>query len=179
MSDLAERFVAHLGHLAERDRGALAVLRRSLTFAPGTHPASYPHVERFVPDGHERDALRQALYLVAGLYASHPRHQAGTTLARSFGLLMQHRDSPSIEKRFIALLSSDADGLPELLRQVVSLLSADGRSLDYVALLNDLIFWLRPWALESRDRLRQRWARDFYRTTPDEAPDAVDRSDAA
>jgi CRISPR system Cascade subunit CasB len=170
MSDLAERFVGHLRKLAERDRGALAVLRRSLTFAPGASPAAYPYVERFVPDGHDQDALRQALYLVAGLYASHPHHQGGTSLARSFGLLMLERQSPSIEKRFIALLSSDAEGMPELLRQVVSLMSADGRSLDYAALLDDLSTWLKPWALDARDRLRQRWARDFYRSAPDTAP---------
>lgn len=167
MSELAGRFIGHLSKLAERDRGALAVLRRSLTFAPGTNPAAYPYVERFVPDGHDQDALRQALYLVAGLYASHPQHQAGTSLARSFGLLMLERQSPSIEKRFIAVLSSDADGLPELLRQMVSLLSADGRGLDYALLLDDLSTWLRPWASDGRDRLRQRWARDFYRSTPD------------
>lgn len=170
MSDLAERFIGHLSQLAERDRGALAVLRRSLTFAPGTSPAVYPYVERFVPDGHDQDALRQALYLVAGMYASHPQHQRNLPLARSFGLLMLERQSPSIEKRFIALLSSDGEGLPELLRQVVSLLSADGRALDYAALLDDLSTWLRPWATDARDRLRQRWARDFYRSAPDAVP---------
>jgi CRISPR system Cascade subunit CasB len=163
--DFSGRFVDYLTELAARDRGALAVLRRSLSFAPGAYPAAYPHVERFVPDGHDQDALRLALYLVAGLYASHPRHQADTSLARSFGLLMHERQSPSIEKRFIALLSTDAEGLPELLRQVVTLLAADGRALDYAALLDDLVLWLRPWAFEARDRMRQRWARDFYRTT--------------
>lgn len=167
MSEFAERFVGHLRQLAERDRGALAVLRRSLTFAPGASPAAYPYIERFVPDGHDQDAVRQALYLVAGLYASHPQHQAGTSLARSFGLLMLDRQSPSIEKRFIALLSSDAEGLPELLRQVVSLLCADSRALDYAALLDDLSTWMKPWASDARDRLRQRWARDFYRTASD------------
>lgn len=171
--DLSSAFIAHLSRLAERDRGALAVLRRSLTFAPGAYPAAYPFVERFVPDGHDADSLRQALYLVAGLYASHPQ-QAELTLARSFGLLMLDRQSPSIEKRFIALLSTDADGLPELLRQVVSLLAADRRGLDYAALLRDLAVWLQPWASDARDRVRQRWARDFYRvaSATDAAPAA-------
>ncbi len=178
MSELAERFVAHLNQLVERDRGARAVLRRSLTFAPGTYPAAFAHVERFVGDGHDRDPLRQALYLVAGLHASHPQHRAGTSLARSFGRLMLERQSPSIEKRFIALLSSDAQGLPELLRQAVTLLSTDGRALDYVALLDDLALWHKPWALEAQDRLRQRWARDFYRAESDEAPATDDRADA-
>lgn len=183
MSDLAARFITHLQQLAERDRGGLAALRRSLSFAPGSDPAAYPYVERFVPDIHERDALRQAMYLTAGLYASHPRHQKNTSLASSFGLLMLERQSPSIEKRFIALLSSDADGLADLLRQAVSLLAADDRPIDYAALLDDLADWLRPWVTDKRDRLRQRWARDFYRSqsplaTPpgssDEAPSGAD-----
>lgn len=161
---LAESFVAYLEGLAERDRGALAALRRSLGFAPGSYPAAYPYVERFVPDdGQDQDALRQALYLVAGLYASHPQHRAGLSLARSLGLLMQARQSPSIEKRFITLLATDADGMPELLRQIVTLLAADGHALDYAALHADLVLWFKPWAIESRDRMRQRWARDFYR----------------
>lgn len=174
---LTGRFIGHLVQLAEHDRGALAVLRRSLTFAPGAYPAAYPFVERFAPDGHDQDALRQALYLVAGLYASHPQHQPDTSLARSFGLLMLERQSPSIEKRFITLLASDAEGLPELLRQVVALLAADGRKLDYTALLDDLVLWLRPWAFEARDRMRQRWARDFYRSavaTDTDTPAAAD-----
>jgi hypothetical protein len=40
------------------------------------------------------------------------------------------------------------------LRQVVSLLAADGLACDYVALLENLARWLKPHASESRDRLR-------------------------
>jgi len=57
--------------------------------------------------------------------------------------------------------------MPELLRQIVALLAADGRGLDYATLIDDLAKWMRPWASEARDRVRQRWARDFYRTPPE------------
>ncbi|MEX8501107.1 type I-E CRISPR-associated protein Cse2/CasB [Leptothrix ochracea] len=177
--DFYSHFVDHLAALSQRDRGALAVLRRSLSFSPGAYPPAYPYVERFIPpQSGDQDALRQALYLVAGLYANHPQHQSGTSLARSFGLLMLDRQSPSIEKRFIALLSTDADGLPELLRQVISLLAADGRSLDYTALLKDLVSWLQPWAFETRDRMRQGWARDFYRSAPNDTTILASTSEA-
>ncbi|MGL6160882.1 type I-E CRISPR-associated protein Cse2/CasB [Microbulbifer sp.] len=168
MSDIKQDFIAHLERLRERDRGAMAVLRRSLGFSPGAYPPAYPHVERFAAERHANDSWRLALYVVAGLYASHPR-QASKTLAASLGELVRKRESGSIEQRFIALLGADAENLPVYLRQVITLLAADDKPLDYAALLKDLATWLNPKAdTEWRDGIRQRWARGFYRAL--EAP---------
>jgi CRISPR system Cascade subunit CasB len=150
----------------------LAQLRRGLGFSPGAYPRAYPYVERFV--GADRDAndpWRKALYLAAGLFALHPQHREGETLAAALGRLARARESGSIEQRFVALLGADPEGLPNLLRQVVSLLAAEG-AYDHVRLLDDLGIWLRPFDSEGRDRIRQRWARDFYHTydtTPESA----------
>lgn len=171
MSEHAVRFVTYLKGLAARDRGAMAALRRSLGRPPGSDPAVYPVVERFVPDGHDLDARRRALYLIAGLFALHPVQADGVSLARAFGRLMLQRQSDSVEKRFIALLSVDDDQLPNFLRQAVTLLAADHIGLDYAALLDDAGVWMRPWASEARDRVRQRWARDFYRAVAVAAED--------
>jgi CRISPR system Cascade subunit CasB len=142
----------------------LAHLRRSLGFDPGAFPRAYPYIERFVgPERHAEDPWRKALYLVAGLFALHPQHRQGETLASALGQLAHARESTSIERRFIALLGAEPEGLPDLLRQVVSLLAADDCAFDYVRLLDDLGIWLRPFGGAGRDRLRQRWARDFYR----------------
>ncbi|SEJ14764.1 CRISPR system Cascade subunit CasB [Azotobacter beijerinckii] len=164
MSDYAQRFIAHLESLHEHDRAALAALRRSLGFAPGAYPPAYPYVEPFVAaERHAQGASRPALYVVAGLYATHPR-QAGRSLASSLGELMRRRDSAGIEQRFIALLGADAENLATYLRRVVSLLAAGDLALDYAALLEDLNRWLDPRIdPERRDLVRQRWARDFYR----------------
>ncbi len=163
MSEYAQRFVAHLEQLNQRNRGALATLRRSLAFEPGGYPPAYPFVERFVsPERHARDASRLALYIVAGLYALHP-HQGGKSLASSLGSLMRERESGSIEQRFVALLGADAENVAVYLRQIVSLLAADDRPLDYGLLLRDLTAWLNPFDSEWRDSVRQHWARDFYR----------------
>jgi CRISPR system Cascade subunit CasB len=162
MNEHARNFIAYLIRLHEQDRRAIAVLRRSLSFPPGTYPPAYPYVERFVgADRHEADPFRLALYLVAGLFALHP-HNASRRLAASLGELMFRRSSDSIEKRFIALLGADSDNLEQYLRQIVTLLAADDSGLDYGALLNDLTCWLNPNATERRDQIRQRWARDFY-----------------
>lgn len=165
MSEHAESFIAHLSELAKHDRGALAHLRRSLGFAPGAFPPAYPYVERFVgPDRHANDPWRKALYLTAGLFALHPEHREGETLASALGRLARARESASIEQRFIALLGADPQGLPNLLRQAISLLAADGYPCDFARLIDHLATWLRPLDSEGRDRIRQRWARDFYRT---------------
>lgn len=163
MSDFAESFVTHLRTLKERDRGAISCLRRSLGFAPGAYPPAYPAVERFAVQGAESDSLRQALYMTAGLFALHPAHASGQGLAGALGQAMRQRDSASIEKRFIALLAADPDSLPNHLRQAVSLLAADGAAIDYAELLDDLGRLLQRWNEEQRDRVRQRWARAFYR----------------
>lgn len=170
----AQEFVNHLKALAERDRGSLAALRRSLGFRPGTYAPAFPLVERFVGiDRHAEDPLRKALYAVAGLFALHPADDSERSFAAAFGLLKSKRDSDSIEQRFIAVLSADPENLSHYLRQAVSLLAAEGIALDYAGLLRDLTRWLNPYAQEQRDALRQRWARDFYRTiarheTPEE-----------
>ncbi|MEE4463896.1 type I-E CRISPR-associated protein Cse2/CasB [Azotobacter chroococcum] len=174
MSDYAQSFIEYLETLHERDRGALAVLRRSLGFAPGAYAPAYPYVERFVAaERHAQDASRLALYVVAGLYATHPR-QGGKSLATSLGELMRQRDSASIEQRFVALLGADAENLAVYLRQIVSLLAAGDLPLDYAALLKDLSLWLNPRIdPERRDVVRQRWARDFYRALAAPAGDTA------
>jgi CRISPR system Cascade subunit CasB len=158
MSEFSASFVRHLRTLAERDRGSMAVLRRSLSFDPGTYPAAFPLVEGFVSDT-TSGASRRSLYLLAGLFASHGRHEPGTTFAAAFARLQQRRRSASLEQRFIGLLDADEDQLPFRLRQAISLLAADGIGFDYERLSSDLPWW----SAESR-QVQQRWARDFYRT---------------
>lgn len=161
MSEHARNFIGYLRTLKECDPGALAALRHSLAFAPGNYPKVYPYVERFVGAGwNERDARRLARYAVAGLFARHSQ-QADHSFAYAFGDLMRRRKSGSIEGRFVALLGADSENIFDYLRQAISLLAADGIGLDYAALLDDLSVWMNPHA--DRDRIRQRWARDFYR----------------
>ncbi|PJK08194.1 type I-E CRISPR-associated protein Cse2/CasB [Lysobacteraceae bacterium NML120232] len=176
MSEHASAFVQHLQTLQEKkDLGALATLRRSLAFEPGSYPRAFPYVERFVGEAHERDARRLALYAVAGLFAAHPEPNA-QSFATAFGRLARQRKvstereySLSIERRFIALLEADADGIHIHMRHAISLLKAEGLGLDYAALLDDLSWWMNPNS--NLDRVRQRWARDFYRATQAKADD--------
>lgn len=168
MSEHARAFIAYLQTLQQKqDLGALAELRRSLAFAPGCHLRAFPYVERFVPkDMHERDARRLALYVVAGLFATHAQ-VAEHSFAAAFGQLAQRKAEPgreysrSIEQRFFVLLEADADTLHTHLRHAMSLLKAAKIGVDYAQLLDDIALWMNHWL--DVDRLRQRWARDFYR----------------
>jgi CRISPR system Cascade subunit CasB len=163
----SKSFICYLQALkAQERRDVLATLRQSLAFEPGTYPKAFPYIERFVSlDAHERDSYRLALYAVAGLFARHPEHVENKSFAAAFGELMRRRESGSIEQRFIALLDADAENIVDYLRQSVSLLASDGIGCNYVHLLDDLSDWMNPFKTEKRDRLRQRWARDFYRAT--------------
>jgi CRISPR system Cascade subunit CasB len=174
----AQRFIAHLLALKERDRGALAALRHSLAFEPGDDPKAYPFVERFVGrDWHARDARRLALYAVAGLFAAHPVvHER--PLAGALGQMLRDKERPSLELRFRALLEADTDGAMAHLRQAVRLLAAEGQGYDHAGLLVDLCGLLNEREPDWRDDIKRRWARQFYRALQADAEPEV-AADAA
>ncbi|ABF44065.1 CRISPR-associated protein (plasmid) [Deinococcus geothermalis DSM 11300] len=164
-----------MAELARLERGPLAQLRRSLG---GDERGVYWLESLYVRSGYgtaqeyEKDILR----LVAGLYALKPRARqdegdaaevetppaetADSEKAPSIGTLMgqlylAQGARPSTEKRFLALLDADRDGLPYHLRQAVTLLATEDFTPDWVRLTRDLLRW--------GDRVRRGWAQDFYR----------------
>lgn len=154
-----------LKFLTTLDRGALSILRRSLSQKPGEFPGAYPFVEPFVGNEvHAQNSRRKAMYLVAGLYALHP-HCGNQSFAQSFGEVLRDRSTgnelnKSIENRFIAVLESDEWSISDYIRHSMSLISSKGYSIDYGALLQDLSAWMNPNF--DKSRIKQRWARDFY-----------------
>ncbi len=150
--------IAWLEQLNEADGKARAVLRRSLAFEPGQHIPAFPYIEPFlkgVEDGWRRDTH----YLIAALWSAHWREgRAGSasTLARACAVHQINSGSASTERRFISLLDADREQLPHRLRQMVALLGE--QSIDFDALLNDLLYWNHD-----DKRTQNAWARDFYR----------------
>jgi CRISPR system Cascade subunit CasB len=139
------------------DTRVRAVLRRSLAFDPGTFPDSFTYVEPFV--GESRSEWRRtALYLAAGLWASHwrPGRTGGRVSLGQAAAYHAANGSPSTERRFIGLLDADEDQLPYRLRQMVALLK--DQPIDFDALLRGLLYWN-----DDRKRTQIDWARDFYR----------------
>ena len=152
-------FIEWLEDLNAKDPKVRAVLRRSLTFDPGTFAPAYPYVEPFVQD-HDNSWRREMLYLVAGVWAAHWREgQMGQpmSIGKACAAYQATSGSTSTERRFIALLDSDRDQLPHRLRQMIALLKE--QVVDFDALLNGLLFWN-----DDQKRTQNTWARDFYRT---------------
>lgn len=163
-----EAFIDFLDGLAKSgsNSSALARLRRSLTYPPGENPEVFALVEPFVdPDWSLADSRRRARYLLAGLFAMHPKHDPLKSFAAALNrLARQHNaDSEGIERRFIALLGASNHALAAHLRQAMSRLEDTALGYDATQLLNDLKVWIKPTAdIAKLDQLRRQWARDFY-----------------
>ncbi|MCC6863119.1 MAG: type I-E CRISPR-associated protein Cse2/CasB [Bryobacterales bacterium] len=191
---LTLQFIDYLEGLARReDRGALAALRRGLSAPPGCTPETYPYVVPWLPN--ERSSVAEAAYfLVGGLFAFHPENRepaerktdkVGSAMppgrgsekyaaekrdnfGASFAALLEK--SGSIEKRFVALLASRWEDLPEHLRHAVALLKAEAVSIDYAQLLEDL----QRWNAANRS-IQRAWARSFWRgSIPPQPGDQAD-----
>lgn len=171
------RFVAELRRL---ERGPLAQLRRGLG---GDERGTYWLESLYVRSGYgeARASEKDVLQLVAGLYALKPQarqddgdgaeaaeaeaQESADTAARAekaptIGTLMgklylAQGERPSTEKRFLALLDADRDGLGYQMRQTVMLLATEDLTPDWVRLTTDLLHW--------GDGVRRTWAREFYR----------------
>jgi len=164
------KIIESLEDMAKKESKVRAVLKRSLSFDPGTYPPAFPYVEpRLSSD--DNNWKRIVYYLIAGLWARHWRESNGTgkNLPFACGALYGKNDkSASIEKRFITLLDADDGQLAYRLRQMLALLK--DYPIDFDALLKDLLSW------NHQDKFVQiRWARAFYGTesTIDNEPEAI------
>jgi CRISPR system Cascade subunit CasB len=141
----------------------MAALRRSLAFEPGTYAKSFPYVEPYVSGS---GWPRKALYLAAGLFAEHQKHQPGRPFARVLAEVKQERGSESLEQRFLALLDADEDQIAYRLRQNVRL--ASEHPFDWVQFTKGLLNWFHP------DRFVQvKWARDYFGGLKEEEKEEV------
>lgn len=175
--DHDRQFIEHLEKLLD-NRGALAALRRGLGKPPGRAPEMHPYVVPWLPA--EPSAWAEApYYLVAALFAywhqgrTEPDRSPPENLGASFARLRdeQRRQSgqepDSTERRFVGLLNSHPDDLPQHLRHAVALLRSHDVAVDWAQLLQDI----RDWGWESRG-VQRRWARSFWRKGAPKQPGA-------
>jgi CRISPR system Cascade subunit CasB len=163
------KFIAQLERLvSEKDRGALAALRRGLGKPPGT----VREMDRYVLP-YLRGAQENACYLVSALFAYWYQGKddivknTPANLGDSLRWLVDHEASENsnredaekrVEKRLVALLNCHRDDLPDHLRHTIGLLKSKEIPVDWTQLLWDIQNWQR----ESRDVQRE-WARKFWR----------------
>jgi CRISPR system Cascade subunit CasB len=151
-------FVEYLGSLRD-DRAALAALRRGLGQPPGTVPAMFPYVERYLPDD-VKPWQEEAHYLIAALFAYHPDPGGRGNIGDHYADVRRrnpHGDHTALERRFTALLAAHREDLPFYLRQTVSFLKSKEIPIDWDRLFRDV----QGWGAESGS-VQKRWARAFW-----------------
>lgn len=159
----SDKFIEYLEQHRE-DRALLAALRRGAGQPPGT----VPEVSKYVQTWLGEDAptyLEEAYYLVAPLFALHPKEGGRGNMGDHFAALREPGQDlpPSVERRFMLLLAAHPNDLGDYLRQAVSLLKSKDVAVDWQQLLRDVLAW------NSRDerpriRVQKEWARKFWRS---------------
>ena len=153
---------AFLNWLERLNRGAMADLRRSLSYPLGQYYSVCKYVEPFL-GANTRESTRQSMYLLAGLYALHQkpsnddRDNLGRALARVRRLNPER--TSGVERRFLILLSSRDEQFTYYLRRSVE--TAENQPLHYPRLYFDLLGWENPGQF-----VQTRWVRAFYSEEP-------------
>ena len=166
----ANDLIYSLEALRDRDdRGSLASLRRGLGQPPGTVMEVSRVVEHML-DEDDPPWTRDTMYVVAPLFALHRLPYEGkrdSNMGDHFRALVGESEEPptNVERRFMALLSSEPDDLPDTLRQAVSLLKSKDVPVNWRKLSDDVQAWLREGATgeAARQEIRLRWSRQFWR----------------
>ncbi len=143
----------------QEDRAMLAALRRGLGVEPGGVPDMFPYVVRFVSEKrglwHER-----CVYMVASLFALHPLvGQQGNLGGHLRKLADEVGDDQSTERRFANLMRAEPDMLPDLLRQMISLLKSKDIPVNWQMLMRDVLTWNSS---DARRWTTRRWASEFW-----------------
>lgn len=149
-----DRFITYLETLREnKNRGALAALRRGLGSPPGTVPGMYPYILPWSPPNKYAE---DSCYIIGSLFAFHIEPGGNGTIGNAFSMVKEPNES--LEKRFVALLNCHREDLPNYLRQAIGLLKAKDIPIDWRQLLRDVYYWNH----ETRF-IQQQWARDYWR----------------
>lgn len=156
-------FVAFVeGNLQRKNLAVLAALRRGFGKRPWEAPEMFPFIVPFLTP--EMPPVRQeAFFLTGSAFAQHPskgseaeplngRDNLGDAFRNS---IRRPTDQTSIERRFVALLSSDREDVSEHVWRAVTFLRSKEVSIDWRQFLHDLA---RP----SWNQVRKEWASSFW-----------------
>jgi CRISPR system Cascade subunit CasB len=156
MMNWREYFIKSLEDLRDRgDRAAMASLRRGLSLeSPDLNFSAAKYVVANLPEGVSPQEVKDA-YVIASLFALHPQAGGSGNLGGTIRRISE--PSESIEKRFLAMVDSEAEDLPEHSRQIVGILKSKDIPVDWLRFSRDLSYWDHP------DKFVQReWVSAFY-----------------
>lgn len=163
----------------QEDRAKLSSLRRGAGQPLGAVLEASRVIEHML-DEDDPPWVEEALYVVASLFALHPKSDNSarwSDMGSHFRALAGEGEDPpaNVERRFVTLLASGADDLPDTLRQAISLLKSKDVPVNWFRLFEDVQQWLdrRPEGEENRRKVRLRWSRNFWRLPDARTPNAT------
>jgi CRISPR system Cascade subunit CasB len=165
--------ITHLKGLARnKDRAALAALRRGLGRKPGEVTAMLPHVVPYAPHYGE-----DTTFLVASLFGWHPCIDHGLPMGSVMRRVWIARNrTESIEQRFTSLLNAHRDDLPHHLRQAISLAKSTEVPVDYDRLFGNINNWDHEKRFVQLEWARQFWGEPSSQTEPDSEVETTEQS---
>jgi len=164
-STYQDSFVTWLEELRDKeDRGTLAAMRRWLSQPEGTLGEASRVVQKRLAMN-ASNAQESAYHLVGALFALHPEAGGEGNMGDHFRKLCENPNEPpaNVERRFMALLASDANQLDDTLRQAIALLKANSVPVDWHQLMRHVLT-LKGHNDEARLRVQRWWARRFWRS---------------
>jgi CRISPR system Cascade subunit CasB len=145
------------------NRAVLANLRRGLGEPRSMAPAMHPYLLPLIPAGATR-WQEQSHYLIAALYALHPKNATEGNLGHHFNRAVAQAGEgggEAIERRFVALLDAHPEDLAFHLRQAVSFLkSKEEIPINWQRLFYDVLAWNHDLR---RGEVQRQWATGFWR----------------
>lgn len=152
----SQRFVAAMLEQCARDKGFAARLRRADN--PDTAPYAYGILCAFGVDL-ERDDERQPFALIGAALSRDKRGQdGGLGLGAALRRCVEDEEQGAARLRRL-LVCRRQDEVCRVLRPLLSLLAAREAPLCHARLLDDLLAFRFE---EARQRIRLRWAREYY-----------------
>lgn len=155
-------FISYLEQLRESQdaRAAFAALRRGLGRDPGTEPAMFPYIVRWLPAAGSR-WNEETHYVIAALFAYHPKEGGAGNLGAAFKKAAQgESDTTAIERRFTALLAAHPEDLGFYLRQAISFLKSKDVPVNWQQLFGDVLAWGHPNGYVQRAWAYAYWGRE-------------------
>jgi CRISPR system Cascade subunit CasB len=157
MNNADEKYLNFLQSLRNnKDRGALASLRRGLRMPPGQAPEMYGIVIPYIPN-EISDWESKIYFMIGAFFGLHPTPNAKGNMGDVFKRLHVLTKSDSVENRFRALLNCHSEDLHNHMRHAISLAKSHVISINWIQLLQDL----RGWNWESRF-VQRRWASSYW-----------------
>ncbi|MHA1797632.1 MAG: type I-E CRISPR-associated protein Cse2/CasB [Candidatus Helarchaeota archaeon] len=162
-----ENFIKYLKKFTESENKAvLATLRRGLSSYEGVNIQMFQYIYPWLKNVDSNKWNEKTAFLTASLFAlwhsgSIEKVQDTRSFGEAFGKLMaEEKASKSTEQRFMAILNSDPQDLPQYLKHAVSLLRSKKIGINWAELAYGIDHW------NHHDKyIQAQWARDFWSRT--------------